>query len=84
MHVSILIIIIVIGEMWREVGARCCGATTIQIWLRGSGSSAAPQQQQQQQSLETRAIVINAIIATASRADDCRVVQEGSLDIDIR
>lgn len=42
------------------------------------------QQQQQQQSLETGAIVINAIIATASRADDCRVVQEGSLDIDIR
>ena len=53
--------------------------TTIQIWIRGSGSSAAPQQQQQQQqqSLETGPIVINAIIAVVSTSDDCRVVQEG-------
>ena len=53
--------------------------TTIQIWIRGSGSSAAPQQQQQQQqqSLETGAIVINAIIAVVSTSDDGRVVQEG-------
>ena len=49
--------------------------TTIQIWIRGSGSSAAPQQQQQ--SLETGPIVINAIIAVVSTSDDCRVVQEG-------
>ena len=49
--------------------------TTIQIWIRGSGSSA--QQQQQQQSLETGPIVINAIIAVVSTSDDCRVVQEG-------
>ena len=83
MHVSILIIIIVIGEMWREVGARCnYPDLERREWLLCC--SAAPQQQQQQQSLETGAIVINAIIATASRADDCRVVQEGSLDIDIR
>ena len=47
--------------------------TTIQIWIRGSGSSA----QQQQQSLETGPIVINAIIAVVSTSDDCRVVQEG-------
>ena len=51
--------------------------TTIQIWIRGSGSSAAPQQQQQQQSLETGPIVINAIIAVVSTSDDGRVVQEG-------
>ena len=49
--------------------------TTIQIWIRGSGSSA--QQQQQQQSLETGPIVINAIIAVVSTSDDGRVVQEG-------
>ena len=51
--------------------------TTIQIWIRGSGSSSQQQQQQQQQSLETGAIVINAIIAVVSTSDDCRVVQEG-------
>lgn len=90
MHVSILIIIIVIGEMWRMR----MGGWSALLWRHNYPDlerrewllccSAAPQQQQQQQSLETGAIVINAIIATASRADDCRVVQEGSLDIDIR
>ena len=71
---------------WRNVAG---GWSALQL-SRSGEEGVAPlllccsQQQQQQQSLETGAIVINAIIATASRADDCRVVQEGSLDIDIR